>query len=90
MSVRLMPSIPEFVLLFFSTAFVKNCGRGESLQTTTCIKAVVGVSKGLLPVKYICSDKASFCVSQISWRSYDRFKDEVKSGHPHFCGYYQM
>ena len=34
----------------FSTTFLKNCGRGKSLGTTTCLKAVVGVSKGMLPV----------------------------------------
>ena len=37
----------------FFTTFLKNCGRGESLRTTTCLKAVVGVSKGMLPVKYV-------------------------------------
>ena len=44
----------------FSTTFLKNCGRGESLGTTTCPKTVVGVSKGMLPVKYFCSNKAFF------------------------------
>ena len=27
----------------------------------------LGVSKGMLPVKYFYSNRASFCVSQISW-----------------------
>ena len=50
----------------FSTTFLNNCDRGaRSLRMTTCLKTVVGVSK----VKYFCSNKASFCVSQISWRS---------------------
>ena len=44
----------------FSTTFLKNCGRGESLRTTTCLEAVVGVSTGMLPVKYFCYNKASF------------------------------
>ena len=44
----------------FSTRFHKNCRRGESLETTTCRKTVVGVIKGMLPVKYIHSNKAIF------------------------------
>ena len=34
----------------FSTTFHKNCGRGESLGTTTCLNSMVGVSK----VKVTC------------------------------------
>ena len=30
----------------FSTTFHKNCGRGESLGTTTCPKTVVGDKQG--------------------------------------------
>ena len=45
----------------FSTTFLNNCGRGESLWTTTCHKAVVGVDKSMLPVEH--SNKASFYVS---------------------------
>ena len=32
-----------------------------------CLETVVGVSKGMLPEKSFCSNKASFCVSQFSW-----------------------
>ena len=46
-----------------STTFLMNCGRGESLGTTTRLIAVVGVSKSMFPVKYFCSNKASFCAS---------------------------
>ena len=35
----------------FSTIFLKKCGIGENLGTTTYPKSVVGVSKGMLPVK---------------------------------------
>ena len=35
-----------------SITFLKNCGICESLRTTTCPKTVVGVSKGMLPVRY--------------------------------------
>ena len=44
----------------FSTTFLKDCGKGEGLRTTTCTKTVVGVSKGILPVKRFCFNKAFF------------------------------
>ena len=44
----------------FSATFPKNYGRCESLVTTTCLETVVGVSKGMFPVIYFCSNKASF------------------------------
>ena len=44
----------------FLTTFLKKCGRSESLGTTTCPKTVVWVSKGMLPVKYFHTNKASF------------------------------
>ena len=44
---------------------------------TTCLKTVVGASKGMVPVKYFCSNKASFCVSGMSWSSQDCHKVEV-------------
>ena len=48
---------------FFST-FLKNCDGVVSLGTTTYHKTVVGVSKGMLPVKYFRPNKASsFCQS---------------------------
>ena len=46
----------------FCTTFLKNRGRGESLRTTICLNTVVGVSKGMLPVEYFYSTKASFSV----------------------------
>ena len=49
----------------FDTTFLKHCGRGESPVTTTCVKTVVVVSKGMLPVRYLFSSKASFYVSRI-------------------------
>ena len=39
----------------YSTTFLKNCVRGESLRTTTCPKTVVGGKPG--HVKYLCSTK---------------------------------
>ena len=55
----------------FYTTFIKHCGRGEGLWTTTCLKLWLGVSKGMLPVRYFRFNEASFCVSQISLRSLD-------------------
>ena len=46
----------------FYTALQKNCDRGQVLETTTCLENVVGASKGMLPVKYTCSNKSSICV----------------------------
>ena len=43
----------------FSTTFLKNCSRGETLGTTTRLIAVVCVGIGMLSVKYFCSNKAS-------------------------------
>ena len=49
----------------FSTTFLKNCGRDESLGATTCHETVVVVSKGMLPVKYCNSSRASFVSVEI-------------------------
>ena len=57
-------SIPVLLSYFFTTIH-KNCGRGESLGTNTYPKAVVGVSKGMLPVKHLRSNKSSFCYSRL-------------------------
>ena len=43
----------------FSTPFLINCGSGGWLEIT-CLKTVVGASKGMLPVKYFCSTKPLF------------------------------
>ena len=48
-----------------STTFLNSCDRGEGLRTTTCLKAVAGVIKGMLPVIDVCSNNVSFCVSRI-------------------------
>ena len=69
-----IPAIPRWL---FSRHFPKNCGRGESLSTVTCPKTVVGDKQGLAPVKYLCTNKASFCVSRILQRSNGLYKDEV-------------
>ena len=41
--VAFLPSKPSF-----SITFLKNCGRGENLVTTTCLRTVVEVGKGML------------------------------------------
>ena len=52
--VALLP--PELVLL----PCLINCGRCECLGTATCLKTVVGVGNGMLPVKYFLSTKLLF------------------------------
>ena len=48
----------------FFTTFRKNCGRGENLQTAHVIKLWLRVSKGMLSIKYFCSNIAfSLCQS---------------------------
>ena len=44
----------------FPATFLTNGGRDGGLVTTTCPKAVVGGMQWHAPVKYICSNKASF------------------------------
>ena len=44
----------------FSTTFLKNRGRGESLVTTTCLKTLVKGKQKHAPVKYFCFNKAPF------------------------------
>ena len=50
----------------FYTSFLKYCDRGKSLRQPHILKLWFGVSKGMFPVRYFCSNKASFCVTQIS------------------------
>ena len=52
-------SIPALLSWFFTT-FLINCFNAENLMITTCLKTVVGVNKGMLPVIHFCSNKASF------------------------------
>ena len=63
-NVAFLPSLASF-----STSFLDNCGGGESHWITTCLRTVVGVGKSILPVRYFCSNKTSFCVNRILWRS---------------------
>ena len=53
--VAFLPSLAEL-----STTSMKFFFRGRVLRTTTCPKTLVGVSKGMLPVRYHHSNKASF------------------------------
>ena len=69
-----MPSKPSF-----SNSFLKKCGRGESLWTTTCLKTVVGG-------EILLFHKACFCVNYGDQKT--AYKDEVISGQPQFWGYY--
>ena len=73
----------------FSTIFLRNCFRAECLRTTTCLRCVAGVSKGMLPVKFFCSTKPP-CVIEFNGDHKTVLKDEVKSGHHQFWGYYRI
>ena len=48
----------------YYTTFLKDCGIGEDIGTVTCPKNVAEISKGMLPVKYLHSNKSSFCVNK--------------------------
>ena len=54
--------------------FVVAC---DFLMTAACLKTVVGVSMGMLPVRFFRSSKSSFCVCEILWRSQDCHMVEV-------------
>ena len=62
----------------FATMFPQNCCRGESLRTTTCLKTVFGVSKGMLPVKYVRSTKLPF--APVKFPAIISFGDILNSG----------
>ena len=44
----------------FSTTFLKNCGRGESLGTTTFLKTVVGGRQGHAPCEVLLLQQSLF------------------------------
>ena len=53
----------------FSTTFLKNCGRGESLRNTTYLITVFRGKQGHSPCKILLLQQILLCVSQISLRS---------------------
>ena len=65
--------------------FLRKCGRGDGLRTTTCLNTLVGISNGMLPVKYCCSTKPLFVFITFNGDHMTACKDEVKSGHPQWC-----
>ena len=42
-----------FVVVIFSSTFLMNCGRSESLRIVTCLKTVVGGKQGHAPCKML-------------------------------------
>ena len=44
----------------FSTMFLNNCGGGESLGTTTCLKTVVGGKQGHAPSETLLLQQSLF------------------------------
>ena len=67
-----------------STSFITNCCRDENLRNSTYPQTVLCCWQGMLPVKYACFNKHTFCISQTSCRSQDCNKDGAESGHPRF------
>ena len=53
----------------FPPHFLDIVAEVKAAEPPHVLKAWLGVSKGMLPVKYIRFNKACFCVSQISLRS---------------------
>ena len=58
----------------------QNCGRGESLGTTTYLKIVLGGRRGHAPCRTLYLHESLFCVGRISWRSFDCHRVVVNMG----------
>ena len=50
-----LPSKPSF-----NTTFLKTCGRGECLGSTTCLRTVVGGWQGHAPCKILSLQQSLF------------------------------
>ena len=72
----------------FSTMFLKNCGRCKSLRTTTCPKTMAWAKQRHAPCKYSCTTKPLLRTAEFNGDHMTAYKDEVRSGHPQFWGYY--
>ena len=57
--------------------FLRDCGGAEGLPIAMRLNSEVGVCKGTLLVKYFLSNKSSFCVGFISFRSQRCHENEV-------------
>ena len=44
----------------FCITFLKNCGRGEGLMATTCLRTVVGGKQGLAPCDILLLQQSLF------------------------------
>ena len=56
-------SFPVLPSLFFAPHFLTIVVEVKDLGPPLVLELWFEVSKGMLPVKYFCSNKASFCVS---------------------------
>ena len=59
-------------------------------MTTTCIKSVCGGKHGHVPYEILLLQQSLFLVSVKCNGDHRTYKDDVKSGHPQFWGYYRM
>ena len=71
-----VPDLPRY----FSTTFLKNCGRDKSLTTTTCFRTEADNKQGDDPSKILSLQHSLFFVSVKFFRDHKAYKDEVKSG----------
>ena len=60
--------VPATPRASFAPHYLKIMLEVKASEPPHVLKLWLGVSKGMLPVKYIRFKKASFCVSRISWR----------------------
>ena len=67
MSVQDVAFLPSGASVF--TTFLRMLVEVNALGRPHVLELWLRVSKGMLPVRYFCYNKASFCVSRISWRS---------------------
>ena len=63
--------------LIFPPHFLKIVVEVKASGPPHVLKLWLVISKGMLPITYFHSNKASFCIIQISWSSYDCQKVEV-------------
>ena len=69
-----------------STTFLKKCGRGESLTTTTCLKPLVGGRHATCKIHLLQQILFSVPV-KFNGDHKTAHNDEAKSGHPQCWGY---
>ena len=83
--VAFMPSRANFL-----QHFIKIVVEVKASGPPHVIKLWLGETKGMLPVKCYCSAKPLFVTFEFHVDHKTAYKDEAKSGHPQFHGYYRI